>query len=139
MIRARLASQGFTLPAAIGQGDIGIAAAYATFPCIERYRSCGQVSSLVTFVVGQHSFRYADGGMVSVVVLRSPFLACRRWGSQSFSSRFRQNGIATQQHAIDLMNLFLFFLLFSNLFFQPSSGAERGTGNGRRSLVTISM
>lgn len=78
--------------------------------------------------------------MVSVVVLRSPFLACRRWGSQSFSSKFRQNGIATQYHVIDLVKFFLCFLLFfSDLFFQTSQGAERGTGNGRRSLVTISM
>lgn len=98
-----------------------------------------RISILVTFVVGQYSFRYADGGMVSVVVLRSPFLACRRWGSQSFSSKFRQNGIATQYHAIDLVNFLLISLIFSGRLASPSHGAERGTGNGRRSLVTISM
>lgn len=52
--------------------------------------------------------------MVSVVVLRSPFLALPGVGVPLPCSRCRLNGNATQYHVIALVISFLFFLdLFS--------------------------
>lgn len=52
--------------------------------------------------------------MVSVVVLRSPFLALPGVGVPVFCLRCRQNGNATQYHVIALVKS---VLLFSGLFF----------------------
>lgn len=72
-----------------------------------------QISRSVTFVVGQCSFRYADGEMVSVVVLRSPSLACPGWGYGPLLQMptewdcYPNYAIAASEN----------FLLFSSLFF----------------------